>query len=692
MSFIKKLLLLTLLFLLVFSSVAGADSPFVTYTVDRSGSPLITQSAYQAIGLIDGSSIEEYDESGEPVYSPLSNPEDLFIDQEDRIYVADSGNSRIVVFDQNGQHLQTLGEDKLQEPTGVFVTNEGMIFVADYRQEKIFQFDQEGQVVQEIGRPDTLLFGQRTPFKPRKVIVDQRNNLYVVSEGSIHGLIQLSSEGSFQGYFGANITGGGFTRALQRLFFTDEQLSRLGSQLPPSITNTAIDEEGLIYTTTLGVQQDEIKKLNVAGNNLLPSQRYAFLTYSGRPTVSAIAINEIGNIIALDAQNSMFYEYDREGNLLFVFGGEYRDSQRLGLFQTPLAIAVNSEGMLFVLDQQRNNIQLLRPTEFTNVVHSAIALYNDGRYVESEELWAEVLRYNSMFDLAQTGIGMAAFKRGDYEQALESFVISRDKREYSNAYWEIRREWLMNNASWILLTIVGFAIANPTLKRLHRRTSFANGLLRLIDRVKNQALIKHLGHVFRIMRHPFEGFWELRNEGKASVRSATILYILFFIVYVFELFTTSFLFSNLDVINLSLTTELYILYIPIIAWVISNYLVSTINDGEGRFRDVYTGTAYALSPYIVFGIPLAILSNGLTLMEKVIYDYTKIGIILWCAMLVVIMVKEIHDYEIGKTIKNIFITIFGMIMIGIIAFIVFGLSNQVWDFIYSIIQEVRVRG
>jgi hypothetical protein len=45
------------------------------------------------------------------------------------------------------------------------------------------------------------------------------------------------------------------------------------------------------------------------------------------------------------------------------------------------------------------------PTSFANLVHNAIALYQDGRYVEALEPWQKVLEQNALFDLANRGLG-----------------------------------------------------------------------------------------------------------------------------------------------------------------------------------------------------------------------------------------------------------------------------------------------
>jgi len=663
---------------------ALANAPYVTFTFDDDGLPVQTQSAYVPAGVIDGFRITETDENGETRSVPLSGPEDLFIDARGDVYVADTGNARIVVFDVWGNYKRTIGQGVLARPTGVFVDDEGTVYVADYRNEKVYLFDKDGTLRQEIGRPASRLFGANQPFKPVKIVADKRQNMYVVGEGTVHGLIQINKQGEFLGYFGGNKAGFNLTRYLQRLLYTKEQLDKLMRQLPPSATNVAIDREGLVYTGTAGVRMDGIKKLNVAGKNLLSNVWTS-------PSVADITVDALGNIYAVDAIRGWVVEYDPEGRILFFFGDTDTGSQRLGLFKSPSAIAVGPDGRVFVADKQRSNIQILKPTEFTLLVHEAIMYYMDGKYAESERPWQDVLRLNSMFGLAHTGLGMAALKQGDYERALAEFRLANNKEQYSNAYWEIRRIWLMEHASTAIIVIVAGITALLILEKLHRKYGILRAVANGWRRFRGIRLVSQLLHTFRLMRHPVDGYWELEAEGKASVFSATVLLVLLFAVRLVVLYQTNFLFADWDVRKISLFNEVLTVYVPFFAWVICNYLVSTINDGEGKFKDIYKGSVYALSPYIVFAGPLAVLSQGLTRLEQVVYEFASAAIVLYSAFLMFMMVKEIHGYEIGQSFKNIFLTLVGMAIMAVLAFILFGLSNQVTDFVYSIYQEVKFR-
>src|SRR5205823_2889129 len=121
-------------------------------------------------------------------------------------------------------------------------------------------------------------------------------------------------------------------------------------------------------------------------------------------------------------------------------------------------------------------------------------------------------------------------------------------------------------------------------------------------------------------------------EGKGSYLSAIIILLCVYASLVIKRLVTSFSFdSSIHVDIYSIFTQFFIVWI---AWVIANYLVSSIYRGEGRFRDIFIGSAYALVPYMVIGIPLAFISNIMTMSESTIYHYVAQGMIVWIGLLI----------------------------------------------------------
>jgi accessory gene regulator protein AgrB len=64
----------------------------------------------------------------------------------------------------------------------------------------------------------------------------------------------------------------------------------------------------------------------------------------------------------------------------------------------------------------------------------------------------------------------------------------------------------------------------------------------------------------------------------------------------------------------------------------------------------------------------------------------------WTGIMLLIMVKEIHNYSFGETIKSILTTLFTMAMFLLIGYILYILFNQLYEFVLAIIQEAGLRG
>jgi hypothetical protein len=126
-------------------------------------------------------------------------------------------------------------------------------------------------------------------------------------------------------------------------------------------------------------------------------------------------------------------------------------------------------------------------------------------------------------------------------------------------------------------------------------------------------------------------------------------------------------------------------------YVLVNYLVSTLNDGEGRLSDVFIATSYVLIPFIIFTLPMTFLSHFLTYNEAFIFDFYHQIIFLWTLLLIVLSVKGIHNYTFLETIKNILIIIFGMFILVLIGLLIYSFMGQLIEFILSVIKEVIYR-
>ncbi|MCX7654277.1 MAG: YIP1 family protein [Fervidobacterium sp.] len=660
------ILMLTIVHNLFSSLVFGVDSTFLTYTLSGNNNWKITQDAY----LVSEVLFKDFD---------LYYPEDLFI-KGSKLYVVDSGNARIVVFDMNTREIRIIGDMSLWQPTGIFVTDK-YIYVADPGSSEVVIFTHDGEEIGRIGRPTNPLFGETANYKPRKLVVDKRGNLYIVSEGTFEGIIQLDKDGQFLGYFGSNTVSLTFLDKFIDLFYTKEQKAKLLNRIPKPYTNIEIDNKGLIYTITQKENGNAIKRHNTVGINVLSASREKRMI--DEENFVDISVDQHGRMYAL-TETGLIYEYDQEGNLIFSFGGRAIATERSGLFSVAVAIEIDDEGRLYVLDKERGLVHVFVPTDYANILHKALNLYEQGKYLESKNLWKTVMTYDGYSKIAHHGLGKAYFQEANYGKAAFHFKEAFSKRDYSDAFWELRNMFLQKYMGSILLSILlviaGFGVFNWLVK---------SGRVNIKLRIESK-LLSDIVFMVNILKHPLDTFYYIQKKKHGSLLSASVVYLLFLLIVVIDYFGRSFIF-NLNTQQRSIGFVILTATASVGLWIVSNWLVSSISDGKGTLRDIYIFTAYSFAPYILFQ-PFVILSTYiLTYNEMFLVDFSSLIIITWSAVLLFTGVKEIHDYNIRNTIKSILLTLGWIFVMILIYSIVYMLWDQLVETMFSIVQEVLYR-
>ena len=629
----------------------------------------MTQDAYTPFGEID---------------LPISGAEDMFVTDDNFMYIADTGNGRIAKF-KDFQEIASYGEGVLSGPTGVFVDEEGIIYVADGKSNSIVILDQNGNVLNQFGRPDEPLFGKNREFLPRKIAVDARKNLYIISEGSVNGIVQMNTIGNFIGYFGANTSQMSLKMILQRMFLTEEQLNQFIKNEAASPSNIEIDRQSLVYTITAGTSiWESIRKFTVSGKDIFPGTL-------GSQTFRDINVSDNGLILAVDADGQI-YEYDLNGILLFVFGAKDNGGQRLGTVQNPTAIDRYQE-YIYVLDKEKNAVVIFQTTAFAKKVHDGVRLYMDGFYSEAKPYFEEVLNFNGSFIMSYQAIADAYFKAGDYPNALSAYRYAEDRNGYSQAFWELRNYQLQEHLTTAILGFVGLSMGISIGKRFEKRYGWFDPIRKWFKDLQKRKLVDDFLFMFRFIKYPADSYYYIKKNQRGSLRFSLIIYIWVIVVRVLSLYVTGFTFSSYaSTSEIRIENEIILTALILFLWNAANYLVSTISDGEGRIKDVIIGSAYSLFPYGLFALPIALISNILTLNEIFIYNFSTQIMWFWTGMMLFIMVKEVHNYSFSETVKNVLVTIFTIVLFVLTGYILYVLFNQWFDFISAVVQEVGLRG
>jgi DNA-binding beta-propeller fold protein YncE len=113
-------------------------------------------------------------------------PTNLSVDREGRLYVADTLNFKVQVFDAAGAFVKSFGSQgdgpgALNRAKGVGVDSEGHVYIADSSFNNFQIFDADGRILMFVGTPGS---GPGEFLLPAGLFVDGNDRIYVADQGN----------------------------------------------------------------------------------------------------------------------------------------------------------------------------------------------------------------------------------------------------------------------------------------------------------------------------------------------------------------------------------------------------------------------------------------------------------------------------------------------------------------------------
>ncbi len=386
---------------------------------------------------------------------------------EIKIYVADTGNARVLKLGYIENTSRLMVEDVYLTP------NERDVF---------FQFD----------GTDDIKTTTKKVYMPQKVTVDKTKRVYVISRDCYEGIIEYNTAGEYNRFLGKNLVVANPLQAFWGKIFSETQLNLIQADLPPQFSNIQMASNGFIYATAYSdteATQDfqKIKAINTSGKDILRRSGYVkpdgdvkYLNENstnkdkivGPSIFTAITVNDNGIYSAVDKIRGRIFTYDSEGNLLYISGhkGSLSDS-----INNPTAIAYfdkydpdgNKEEYVLVLDQYSKSIISFQTTDFGKLVNDATEMYINNEVIESEDVWTEVIKMNSNYELGYVGIGKSILRLGINAELKWTLVdLPADVVNVTNENTEVVNDLIYHNGKEIK---VAELTENGKLKESERR-------------------------------------------------------------------------------------------------------------------------------------------------------------------------------------------------------------------------------
>jgi hypothetical protein len=195
-----------------------------------------------------------------------------------------------------------------------------------------------------------------------------------------------------------------------------------------------------------------------------------------------------------------------------------------------------------------------------------------------------------------------------------------------------------------------------------------------------------------LLFHPSDGLFRIKRfRASLGFLPGIILFGLVMAVRVGEIYLTHAPLASVLPREADFLSELIRLVVPVLSWVVSIYMITTINEGKTTLLETFLAAAYAMLPYMVLALPIAALSNVLALPEAGFHAFLLDFTWAWVLFLQFRAVQLLNEYDFGRAIGMSFLGLIGMALLWAFIGIIATLTNQFWRFVYDVGLELFIR-
>ena len=242
-------------------------------------------------------------------------------------------------------------------------------------------------------------------------------------------------------------------------------------------------------------------------------------------------------------------------------------------------------------------------------------------------------------------------------------------------------KYLLILVAGIVAIIIALSFANKKIKEINKKTAVMGG---------KRTFVQELLYGFHVIFHPFDGFWDLKHERRGSVRASIVFIALAIGTFYYQSIGQGYLFNPEGEYS-SILVQITGVLVPLLLFVLANWCLTTLFEGEGSFKDIFIACSYSLLPVPMLLIPATIFSNVVTNSELGIISLISTVSFIWLGGLVVFGTQVTHDYTMGKNIITILGTAVAMVFIIFVAMLFSTLVGKMISLVTNIITELQFR-
>ena len=233
----------------------------------------------------------------------------------------------------------------------------------------------------------------------------------------------------------------------------------------------------------------------------------------------------------------------------------------------------------------------------------------------------------------------------------------------------------------IVAIIVAFYFVSKKITEVNAKYTTSGG---------KRTFVSELLYGFYVMLHPFDGFWDLKHEKRGSVRASLVYIAVTILAFYYQSIGQGYLLNSTGMYS-SIGEQAIGVLVPLALFVVANWCLTTLFEGEGSFKDIFISTSYSLLPIPLLIIPATIGSNLVTNSELGIVSMLSTIAFIWLAILVFFGTQVTHDYTMFKNVIMIAATAVGMVFIIFLVLLFSTLIGKMVSLVTNIVTELQYR-
>lgn len=264
-----------------------------------------------------------YGQEGYPLKGPLA----VALGNDGQIIVADSGNSKVQVFDHNGNLLKRFGQfgqgvGELNYPSSIAINSEGLIYVGDFNNNRIQVFSENGRLINTL---DKKKLGHT--IAPLALTFDREDNLYIANRtGEImifdrngKRKLKFGRAGSKQGHF--SYPNGIAVGPSKKIYVSDSGNFRVQVFDPQGKLIKVIEQDQLKVAIPKGIAVDHKERIYLVDNfqhrvNVFDKDWKYLFNFA----IRGLNEGELNYPNGIYVKDNKIYISDRENNRIAIFG------------------------------------------------------------------------------------------------------------------------------------------------------------------------------------------------------------------------------------------------------------------------------------------------------------------------------------------------------------------------------------